>query len=66
LSILQVQGRFLKKGAACEDFQEGIALTQMEVDRAALRSSGKFPIAPLLQHRNVSNAEHTNVDVAKH
>ncbi len=30
----------------------------MEVDRGALRSSGKIPVAPLLQHKNVSNAQH--------
>jgi hypothetical protein len=32
----------------CEDFKDGITLTQMEVDKVALRSFGRIPITPLL------------------
>jgi hypothetical protein len=45
LSILQVLEIEM---ANCEGFEEYIAMMQMEVDRVALKSSSKVPIAPLL------------------
>ncbi len=45
LSILQV---LEVEKTICEDFKDGITLTQMEVDKVALRSFGRIPITPLL------------------
>lgn len=59
MSILQVSE--IEK-VACEDFKEGITLTQMEVGKAALRNFGRIPTTPLLLYGvvelDVFNVQH--------